>query len=286
VLADGWVSEFPIVRTPIAWEADGCGGRENPSTGAVLELPIGYVMDDVAAMYRSIGHGRPVVNGYSGHFPPHYSALRFALLLRDEGILTDLASQGTSHIIITADHDHDGRWKRYLASQPDVTLVCADGGQNLYRLTGTPSNAVSERGAPLTLAEVRPNTNAHFLKYMLDGDISTRWESGPQSEGTAIVIDLGADRSVDAVELKLGPFCEDFARALSIEASEDAKAWREVWRGGSARLAFVAGITAPVELPVRYDLSPPPTTRYLRLRLLSNDETYYWSIAELKVYGR
>jgi hypothetical protein len=48
----------------------------------------------------------------------------------------------------------------------------------------------------------------------------------------------------------------------------------------------VAGIDAPSELPLRYELSPPTTTRYLRLRLLSNDEVFYWSIAELAVYGR
>jgi hypothetical protein len=287
VLADGWVLKFPVVNTPAAWKADGCGSDElRMSSGAVLEVPIGYVMDDVGAMYRSIGHGRPVVNGYSGYFPPHYSALRFALSLRDEGILTAVASRGTSHIIVTPEGDRDGRWKRYLESQPDVKLVCSDGGQNLYRLIGKAPLETSERGVPLTLAEVTPNTNAHFLKYMFDRDLATRWESGPQSEGTAIVIDLGADRSVDAIELKLGPFFEDFARALSIEASEDAKAWREVWRGGSARLAFLAGIDAPSELPLRYELSPPATTRYLRLRLLSNDETFYWSIAELAVYGR
>jgi hypothetical protein len=287
ILADGWTLTFPVVKTPVAWKADGCGSDElRMSSGAVLELPIGFVMDDVGAMYRSIGHGRPVVNGYSGYFPPHYSALRFALSLRDEGILTAVASRGTSHIIVTPEVDRDGRWKRYLASQPDVKLVCSDGGQNVYRLTGKAQAQTTESGVPLALAEVTPNTNPHFLKYMLDGDLSTRWESGPQSEGTAIVIDLGVDRSVDAIELKLGPFFEDFARSLSIEASEDAKAWREVWRGGSARLAFLAGIDAPSELPLRYELSPPATTRYLRLRLLSNDETFYWSIAEMKVYGR
>jgi hypothetical protein len=135
------------------------------------------------------------------------------------------------------------------------------------------------------LASVEPNAKPDLLKYMLDGDLTTRWESGPQSEGTAVVIDLGTDHSVDAVELKLGPFPEDFARELAIEASEDAKTWREVWRGGSARLAFDGGIKQPSEMPLRYELSPATTTRYLRLRLLSNDETYYWSIAELAVYG-
>ena len=44
----------------------------------VLELPTRGWAEDVAAMYRGMAHGRPVVNGYSGYPAPHYE-----LLLRD-----------------------------------------------------------------------------------------------------------------------------------------------------------------------------------------------------------
>jgi len=37
---------------------------------------------------------------------------------------------------------------------------------------------------------------------------------------------------------------------------------------------------------VRYTLPALTRARYIRMRLLSNDEIYYWSIAELKVYGK
>ena len=50
---------------------------------------------DVAAMYRQMSHGRPVVNGYSGYFPPHYAALRVGFTLRDPGI------KGTASAITT-----------------------------------------------------------------------------------------------------------------------------------------------------------------------------------------
>ena len=60
--------------------------------------------------------------------------------------------------------------------------------------------------------------------------------------------------------------------------------WREVWRGGSAGLAFVGAFEAPSDVPLTYEFAAD-TARYLRLRLLANDETYYWSIAELKVLG-
>ena len=44
----------------------------------VLELPADDSGVNIAAMYRAIQHGRPLVNGYSGHTPPHYGLLRVA----------------------------------------------------------------------------------------------------------------------------------------------------------------------------------------------------------------
>jgi hypothetical protein len=99
------------------------------------------------------------------------------------------------------------------------------------------------------------------------------------------VIDLGEPpRVVNSLELQLGPFFEDFPRALAIEASSDAQSWHEVWRGPSAARAFVAAFETPREVPLRFEIGSTPA-RYLRLTLLSNDEIYYWSIAELKVLG-
>lgn len=67
IVLDGWsvvrVADVPG-PLPVAVSAD-----------LVLELPRHSVFDDTAAMYRGIGHGRPVVNGYSGGGPPHYAML-------------------------------------------------------------------------------------------------------------------------------------------------------------------------------------------------------------------
>ena len=77
---------------------------------------------------------------------------------------------------------------------------------------------------------------------MTDRDRTTRWESGPQTDRTAVEVDLGSVRTVAGIDLFLGPFVEDFPRGLIIEASEDGQSWREVWQGGSAGLAFVGGL--------------------------------------------
>ena len=122
------------------------------------------------------------------------------------------------------------------------------------------------------------------VKYMVDGDRTTRWQSGPQTDRTEVDLDLGDTRSVTGLQMMLGPFVEDFPRALSIEVLREGAVWKEIYRGGTAGLAFVGAFEAPKDVPLTFSFEPVET-RYLRLRLLANDETYYWSVAELKVLG-
>jgi hypothetical protein len=283
VVADGWVSRFPLAAAPENWKAESCGG--SASTGrALVELPLGHPYHDVAAMYRGMSHGRPVVNGYSGNFPPHYAALRFGLTLHDDDMLTQLARHGATDIAINADDDADGVWRKYVTSHQGAQLVCTEGRQSLYRLNEKPAGESTTNDAALPIALVRANVNGDAVTKVTDGDRTTRWESGPQDPRVMFEVDLGAVRAINALELKLGPFVEDFPRSMSIEASEDAASWREVWRGGSAGLTFVGAFTSPIDVPLRYEI-PGTRARYLRLRLLTSDETYYWSIAEMKVLG-
>ena len=87
---------MPLADTPKPFAALGCGKAGGP----IVELPLGDTYPDVAAMYRQMSHRRPLVNGYSGYFPPHYAALRFGLTLRDHDVLTELAARGVTDIIV------------------------------------------------------------------------------------------------------------------------------------------------------------------------------------------
>lgn len=74
LVVDGW-AVVPVVDVPQSIRV--------PLTGdLVVELPRRNHLDDAAAMYRGIEHGRPVVNGYSGYSPPHYG-----YLINDLGML-------------------------------------------------------------------------------------------------------------------------------------------------------------------------------------------------------
>jgi hypothetical protein len=124
VLADGWLTAMPLAAAPQVWNVEHC--EQARSSAPMVELPLGYSFDDVAAMYRAMGHGRPIVNGYSGYFPPHYAALRFGLLERDPDILTQLASHGVTDVFINREKDREGEWERFVSGHSGSRLVCGD----------------------------------------------------------------------------------------------------------------------------------------------------------------
>jgi hypothetical protein len=82
-------------------------GRQAP--GSVLaELPLGEADFDLRAVYYSTAHWRPLLNGYSGYYPPHYGRLALALSditrFPDVG-LEALRGYGTTHVIV-----HEGAY--------------------------------------------------------------------------------------------------------------------------------------------------------------------------------
>jgi hypothetical protein len=84
----------PGVYTEVARQPDGV---------VLAELPLGNPDYDLRAMYYSIAHWRPLLNGYSGFFPPHYGQLRAALTevpRHPEVSLDVLRASGATHAIV------------------------------------------------------------------------------------------------------------------------------------------------------------------------------------------
>jgi hypothetical protein len=74
-----------------------------PDTAVIAELPLGYPDFDLRAMYYSLVHHRPILNGYSGFFPATYGQLSFALseLPRHAQLsLTTMREAGATHAIV------------------------------------------------------------------------------------------------------------------------------------------------------------------------------------------
>ena len=80
--------------------------------GIVLELPLGDAFGEAAALYRSSMHGHRIANGYSGHEPLFYRALRDGVLLEDAAALTELTSLTAGDVR----HRSPARPRRPLAS--------------------------------------------------------------------------------------------------------------------------------------------------------------------------
>jgi hypothetical protein len=76
---------------------------KQPPDTVVIELPLGPPDFDLRAMYYSTLHWRPVVNGYSGFYPPHYGRLMTALseVPRHPDVsLEALRLTGATHLVL------------------------------------------------------------------------------------------------------------------------------------------------------------------------------------------
>lgn len=252
---------------------------------ARLDLPISQA-HDLIVLYRAIAHQRPVVNGYSGYFAPHYRALQHQLERRDPAVFAYLTSLGPIEVIVDHDFDPDGSWRTYVQRYAGSEVVHQGEAYTAYELprSSAASSLPNLPGQPLAIADIRASRSQDRVGLMLDGNRITRWDtSGAQSPGDQIVIDLGAAALIAGVELQVAGYVSDFPRELAIDVSDDQAAWRQVWSGSTGLLAVMAAIEDPLNIPLRIPLDA--SGRYVRLRQLGTDQIYYWSVAELRLFG-
>lgn len=277
LLADGWVA-FPTVPAPRRSTM-----LEDRADGPVLELPLGWRNDDVAAMLRSVYHGQSVVNGHSSYLPPHYGALSYGLDRGRSASLTALGALGVRHIRIDRDNPTASRYERLVATTPELRLVAETSTEALYEFRAPPAMPATRRVGPaLPVAGLSANVNDHLTTNALDGDLGTRWDTGPQYLGQTLTIDLGALRQVGALVLALGQYRMDFPRVLVIECSSDGTVWERVWGGPTDVEAMVAALRDLDAVPMMFSFDAR-SARYLRLRQMEDDGEFYWSVAELSV---
>jgi hypothetical protein len=254
---------------------------------ARLELPMSPPLDALV-LYRAIEHRRPVLNGYSGYFAPHYWALQYLLNERDPRVLGRISALGAIEVVVNHEFDGDRRWRRFVADHPGAEVAHESAEYTAYRVprgTAIRDTPVVE-GEPLPIASIATSLYQNLVGLMRDGDRVTRWHTGgPQSRGTELVVDLGTERDVRGVVLDLAGYVADFPRALVIETSSDRASWKRAWRGRTALLALSAALVNPLEIPLAFPFEGRPA-RYVRLRQTGRDGVYYWSIAELRVYGK
>lgn len=279
LLVEAWPQSLRVIPPPPP--------RPGHTRGAVrLELPVSPAHDPIV-LYRAIEHRRPVLNGYSGYFAPHYWSMQYLLEQRDPAVLTRLAALAPIEIVIDHNVDADRRWRSYVSGHPLAERVHADETHSVFRLrreAGTASPSVD--GQALPIASIAASLYQDRVGLMTDGDRVTRWHTGgPQDPTNEITVDLGTARDVRGVVMTIAGFVADFPRQLTIDTSLDGTAWMPAWSGGTALLAFSAALEQPLEVPLPFPFEPRPA-RFVRLRQTGTERIYYWSIAELRIMGR
>jgi F5/8 type C domain len=279
ILAEGWPRPLNMPAPP---------GRRPNRTGAVarLDLPIteGH---DLKALYWGIFHRRPLVNGYSGYFAPHYWVLRYLVEQGDHEVLTAMARFGDLEVVVDREEDVDERLQQFVASHPAAEFIHAGDVSASYRIRPTALAWSHQRieGATIPIAAADATVGAHLLPRMTDGDLVSRWDGRRgQQPGDSLTIDLGSPRQVRGVELDLAGYVADFPRRLKIETSTDGVAWAERWTGSGGGAALAGALLDARLMPLFFELDARPA-RYIRLTQLGSDRVFYWSIAELKVFG-
>lgn len=173
--------------------------------------------------------------------------------------------------------------RRYLNTHSGIKRVRARGRDVVYRLPTAQKPPPRSYGPPLPIVAVTANVNGDNVRALMDGDVSSRWESGPQQGSEELIIDLGALRRTAAVVLLLGPYVHDFPQELLIEFSEDGQQWVQGWRRDGAGGAFLAAVRSPKAVPITFELGEDTDARFIRLRQLGRDPIYYWSVTEVAV---
>ena len=276
---DSWPAALPAAALPARMMTPPDG------QAVVLELPLGGVFDDIAAVYRSVFHGRRVVNGYSGYDPPAYQILSLALERRDDAVVPVLASYAPVLVRIDSTASDSAGWEEFIR-RTGAADAGASPRERLFLLPQQPL-VRSDAGAALPIRSVRamPSGAVVPLRAMPDGTVEAIWSSaGPQRFGDELVIELDGPHMIAEIDLATGADEREFPGAVLIETSVDGRHWVQQWRSGSGGVAFLAAVEAPHHPVLRFRIAAVDAS-LLRIRQLWNDASHRWSLSSLAVRG-
>ena len=280
ILADGWPRPIFMEKRPAARPA-------HTRAVARLDLPPMPAHDSIS-LFRATEHKRPLFNGYSGYFAPHYWAMQYMIEQHDPAVLTRLSSYGPLEVVVDHDWDPGAGLRQFLLSAPQVSLLYRDDRYSSFRVERGPHASALPRpqGQVLPIASIKAKCGEVHASEMIDGDIMTRWACGrEQRPGDTFTIDLGSERQVTGAELLIAGFVADFPRKLSIETSTDAGDWSVAWTGDAALPTMSAALEDPLNIPIPFSFDIR-RARYVRFTQLGTEKTYYWSVAELRMFGQ
>ena len=244
---DGWLRPMPLATPP---------GRvilPQVRDAIVLELPADEGIVDVGAMYRQTQHTLPIVNGYSGHTPPHYRIFGMAIRRGDPSVIPEIAAGHALVILVNDALDPDGAIRRLVEGLPRIEARGGSSGGAIFVL---PPSAV-RRTAPIGAA----------------------WNAAVSGDADGVVLDLGEPRTVRTIGFGVRWRYAELATRLTIDASLDRTTWSTVWDDWTGAPVVAGALVDPIGVPVRLTL-PDVQARYVRLRPAPR-----WMLREIAAYS-
>jgi hypothetical protein len=277
LIADGWI------RVPMSAAPEPGPLTPWPMVSAVLELPM-RTDRDAAALYRSIGSGRPLVNGTSGYSPPHYYALTHALQTGDITVVNEFTRYGPIGIAIDrTSSDHDvlagavSELRGAVRLEPSSTW-------SRYVLPQT-THSRPELGESLDVKTIVVNTRLDELQLLRDRHIETHWSSTTQRGNEELKVELETESMIGAIVLYVGSCPFAFPRDLVVDLSIDGMDWTTAWRGRTAAATVRGGLDDPPSVPIVIQFPRRPA-RFIRLTQRGHEEQIPWCIAEMAIHER
>lgn len=220
----------------------------------VLELPPDNTVVNVGAMFRSMSHRMPLVNGYSGHVPRHYDILCRSLRRFDPSALIELA-RGRTLLLLVAERNDPGRdVRRLIESIPGIERGIVTGAGMSYVLPAQPTLRRPRGGTPYTFRAQR-------------------------EPGEHVSLDLGSTRVIRSLEFAARNRYRSVGRRITVEVSDDGTNWVHAWEDWTAGAALAGALEDQVLVPVRL-LLPDITTRHLRIHPMQD-----WILDQLAILG-
>ena len=203
----------------------------------VMVLPFAEGRVSVFAMYQSMSHGLPVVNGYAGYVPPHAAIIDWALRRGDPSVLTELR-RGHPLYVLVAFTPEAPEWTAFMDGQQPATLLGISGGGRLYLMPPAPYAHEPRPGV------LMPNATVAV-------------------DGTWMTADLGEPRTARGLEL-LTRGNVRLPATIVAQTSVDGVTWTTVFDEPAGGLMLRAALRSPLGMPIRIDLGDA-AARYVRL---------------------
>ena len=274
--------------------------RSQKEDAVILELPLFIGLKtwkESPRVYFSSYHHKKMFNGYSGYCPPLYGALRIRLEnLPLELNINHLEDLGIRYVILHASEYPPESFKRIESAisklKNRIRFIKKFGDDYVYEIVNVkqyqhePKNQSKPQPTYTLLspkfARVESNINPGLAAKAIDGDITTRWHTGPQKPGTYIQFDLKQTYSISGISMFLGKSYLDYPRGYQIDVSTDGTHWKQVAKEETHHIPLLSYLT-PLAFADKVNFREVPA-RYIRITQTGSDGFYFWSIHELGIH--